>query len=92
MITTKTLTLMPPDSDVCQQCAVSHAPDEPHNQQSFFYRVWFHQQHGRLPTWADALAHCAPEVQAAWCAELEKRGIDVGGGGDAGQIEAENHP
>jgi len=71
----KTFTMLPPSPDKCPQCAVEHKPEEPHWRTSMFYDIWFHQQHGRYPTWADAMAHCTPEVQAAWRIELERRGI-----------------
>lgn len=75
----KTLNLLSPSPGKCPQCATEHLPEAPHNQQSMFYQSWFHQQYGRQPTWADALAHCAPEVQQAWYAKLESRGIDMEG-------------
>jgi hypothetical protein len=67
-------TLASPPPDVCQECAVDHAHDQPHNAQSLYYQMRFHAEHGRHPTWADAVAHCAPEVRAAWEAELRRRG------------------
>lgn len=34
--------LLPPRPDVCQECAVDHAADQPHNAQSLFYLAgWF---------------------------------------------------
>ena len=66
----KAFTLLPPAPDVCQECAVKHAAGAPHNQQSLYYRTAFHLQHGRWPTWTDAMSHCSPEVQAAWRQEL----------------------
>jgi hypothetical protein len=44
----------------------AHDPAEPHNQQSLYYQMAFRQQHGRWPTWTDAMSHCTPEVQAIW--------------------------
>lgn len=67
--------LMPCAPDVCQECAVKHEPDMPHNAQSLYYQYKFYQQHGRLPTWEDALAHCKPEVQAWWKKELRELGV-----------------
>jgi hypothetical protein len=72
------MTLFPPAPDVCQECAVKHRPDFPHNPQSLYYQYQFHGEHGRWPTWKDAMAHCSPEIQAAWTEELAKRGIKVG--------------
>lgn len=69
--------LLPPASDVCQQCAVKHEPWQAHNQQSMFWQYWFYNENGRWPTWADAIAHCGPEVKARWIEELAKHGITV---------------
>lgn len=69
--------LLPAAPGLCQTCAVKHEPGEPHDQQSFFYQFVFYNEHGRSPTWADAMAHCADEVKAAWVAELETFGITV---------------
>lgn len=77
--------LLPPAPHLCQDCAAQHAPDQPHNAQAMFYQVKFQMEHGRAPTWADAYAHCAPGLQAAWRAALIERGVDV----DAGQINPE---
>ncbi|MDP2662870.1 MAG: hypothetical protein Q8R28_19315 [Dehalococcoidia bacterium] len=69
--------LLPPAPDVCQECAGKHEPDWPHNQQSLYYQYAFWARHRRWPTWVDALAHCSPEMQAAWRAALADRGIQV---------------
>lgn len=66
--------LLPPAPGCCQQCAVKHAPEQPHNKQSLFYAFWFQNQFGRAPTWADALEHCTLEVRAHWTAELRRAG------------------
>ena len=84
--TTKTETeqvqfmLMPAKPGACQECAVKHEPNMPHNRDSAYYQVQFHSVHGRYPTWADALSHCSDEMKAHWIHELTKRGIDVNGG------------
>lgn len=69
--------LLPAGPGVCDRCAKDHPRDMPHNQQSVFWQYWFHANYGRFPTWADAMAHCSPEVQALWVKELSKRGIKV---------------
>ena len=68
--------LLPPKPTACPICAVDpcHGPNEPHNQQSLYYQYRFMQAHGRWPTWADAVAHCHPEVRAMWERELRKLG------------------
>lgn len=66
----------PPDTrdGKCPQCAVKHDLGQPHNAQSLAYQYDFRARKGRWPTWADAVAHCSPEVKAAWKAELTTRG------------------
>ena len=67
--------ILPCAPDVCQACAVDHAPELPHNQQSLYWQYWFYSRNNqRWPTWADACAHCTPEMFARWKSELEKRG------------------
>ncbi len=61
----------------CSECAVKHDPDQPHNKGSLTYQYKFYNQHGRWPTWADAMAHCPEEVKAVWIQALKKHGIDV---------------
>jgi len=69
--------LVAPPPNVCQECAVDHPPEYPHNQQSLFYQYKFFNDHGRWPTWEDAMAHCSEEIKAFWRAELRKRGIEI---------------
>ena len=67
-------TLLPPKPDVCQECAVDHDPLLPHNAQSLYYQYSFYAEHGRWPTWKDALAHCEPEMQQFWEEALREKG------------------
>lgn len=69
------MNLMPPHKDACQVCGrlPAHAPDQPHNAQSLYYQYAFFSDHGRWPTWRDAVAHCSEPVRAAWEAELRRR-------------------
>jgi hypothetical protein len=67
--------LLPPAPDVCQECATKHEPEEPHNAQSLYYQYSFKAEHGRWPTWKDAIAHCSEEVKEAWTKELKARGV-----------------
>lgn len=75
------LMLLPPAPGKCQECAVEHDPAQPHNQQSFYYQFKFNAQHGRSPKWADAMAHCTPEMRALWIKHLrvqaKKAGIKI---------------
>lgn len=63
----------------CPICATKHEPEQPHNQQSLAYQYKFYDEHGRWPTWADAMAHCSDMIRDYWTRELEKRGIKVNG-------------
>jgi hypothetical protein len=69
--------LLPPKSNVCQKCALEHAPESPHNQQSLYWQYWFYGQNGRWPTWADAMEHCDEEIKNFWVEALKSKGIDV---------------
>lgn len=62
----------------CPECAVAHSPEQPHNLYSLCYQYKFYDVHGRWPTWADAMAHCPPEIKAYWRTELEMRGEKIG--------------
>lgn len=64
--------LMPPRPGLCAVCAGNHQAEEPHNAQSLYWGVAFNADHGRAPTWADAIAHCDEAVQAAWTNELKR--------------------
>lgn len=67
--------VLPPPKDACQICARRHPPTDPHDAQTFFYQTAFHSQIGRLPTWADALAHCDDETREKWTAALRIKGV-----------------
>lgn len=60
------LTMLPTKPGVCQECAVDHPHDEPHDCQSLTYQYRFYGTHGRWPTWTDAMQHCTPEVKKMW--------------------------
>lgn len=68
---------LPPAPRLCRICAIDHPPEQPHNPQSFYYQHHFNQGHGRLPTWADALAHCSDEIKTPWLDFLGRLGIDL---------------
>jgi len=72
VMSTVKMHLLPCAPEVCQQCAVDHAPEAAHNALSIYYQYKFYGEHGRWPTWKDAIAHCSPEVQAFWEQELRK--------------------
>lgn len=66
--------LLPPAKDVCQECAVKHEPENPHDKTSMYYQLKFHADHGFWPGWKEAMSHCSDEVKAAWTKELKKLG------------------
>lgn len=71
------LGLLPAPGGTCEACAVAHPVEQPHNQQSLFYQYSFYNEVARWPTWADAMAHCKPEVQSYWAESLAKKGVAV---------------
>jgi len=46
---------------------------------SLAYQYYFFDQHGRWPTWADAMAHCGENMKTAWTKALTERGVDING-------------
>ncbi len=68
--------ILPPSPDACQTCGQrpTHSPDEPHNAHSLYYQYAFRGEHGRWPTWKDAIAHCTENVQKQWERELRTLG------------------
>jgi len=69
------VTMLPPPAGCCQECGVEHDPPAPHNRDSIFYQMNFRRQHGRWPTWADAIAHCDDRIKADLKDLLEKEGV-----------------
>lgn len=61
----------------CPVCAVNHPPEQPHNRDSLAYQYKFYDEHGRWPTWADAMEHCSDEVKAYWKEALEAHGVEI---------------
>jgi hypothetical protein len=64
--------ILPPKAGNCSVCGVDHEPTLPHNTQSLYYQYAFYGEHGRWPTWADAVAHCTDEMRATWAKELKR--------------------
>lgn len=69
--------LMPPKSGTCEICATKHDPAQPHNRNSLYYQYRFYDEHGRWPTWKDAMEHCTDDVKESWTEALLERGIPV---------------
>ncbi len=63
----------------CPVCAATHSTEQPHNKGSLYYQYNFFDEHGRWPTWQDAMAHCSDEVKAYWTQALEKQGVKTNG-------------
>ena len=76
-MTENKMVLMKPHPDACQVCGREHEPHLPHDQQSLYYQMAFHAQHGRYPTWEDAMAHCGPSVKHDWTVALRDHGIAI---------------
>lgn len=75
MSTVHTIKLLPAPAGTCEQCAVAHEPEMPHNQQSLHWQYWFFFTNGRWPIWRDAMAHCSDQMKQAWRTELISRGV-----------------
>ncbi len=71
-------TMLPPRPDVCQECAVDHPWDQPHNRDSLYYQMTFFAMHGRYPTWTDSMAHCSEGIKAMWRIGLVARYRELG--------------
>jgi hypothetical protein len=71
--------IIPPGPGQCPMCADVHDPKHPHNLRSLYYQIRFRHEHGRAPTWADALAHCDEAVKNGWVKQLAMIGIQVYG-------------
>ncbi len=68
--------IMPPAAHLCQTCGADHPEGAPHNRQSLYYQTVFHAEHGRTPTWEDAMAHCNDDVKQLTIETLEENGVD----------------
>ena len=68
--------ILPPAPDACQICGrrPNHDPAQPHDAQSLYYQYAFFAEHGRWPTWKDAVVHCADDVKALWEQHLRAAG------------------
>lgn len=66
----------------CTECGREHLVDQPHDAQSLTYQYRFRNAEARAgreerwPTWADAMAHCPPNVQQEWTNALAERGVE----------------
>lgn len=67
--------ILPPRKGACPICAATHAPMLPHNRSSLYYQMRFMHEHGRLPTWEDAMEHCSDAMKDEWRAFLKEMGL-----------------
>lgn len=61
----------------CPMCANMHDPQLPHNKDSLLYQYKFYDEHGRWPTWRDAMSHCSEEMKTFWIEALREKGVEV---------------
>lgn len=73
--------MLPAAPGTCPECAVKHDPEQPHNQQSLFYQYHFFNEHGKWPTWKDAMEHCPEDIKKLWVDALKEQGVDVDANG-----------
>lgn len=66
--------LLPAAPGNCPECNYPHQEHEPHNRDTLFYQIKFTAEHGRIPTWADAIAHCPHDLRLLWKATLQDMG------------------
>jgi hypothetical protein len=59
----------------CPECAVKHEPFMPHDRESLFYQYKFYNEHGRWPSWEDAMEHCPEEFKVVARETLASLGI-----------------
>lgn len=71
------LTIPPPKEGACPLCGELHGRGEPHNKNSLLYQHRFRRNHGRYPTWEDAMAHCSLTVKKRFCERLKRHGVEV---------------
>lgn len=69
--------LLPCAPDVCQECAIDHDPEEPHNRDSLYYQMTFYKKHKSYPTWEDAIAHCSDNLKYAVREFLREKGVAI---------------
>lgn len=71
--------MLPAGAGRCEICNHEHPPEFPHNAQTVFYQMRFYYENGgRWPSWADAIAHCPPEIKERWTRELEAMKVNIG--------------
>lgn len=73
--------ILPPPPTACQVCGrnPAHPPELPHDGHSMYYQYSFYGEHGRWPTWNDAMEHCTDDMKRKWIVHLREFGVEVEG-------------
>ena len=74
---------------LCNICNGRHPESLPHSAGTPEYQAWFQKEHGRLPTWSDAIAHCSPQAKEFALQWLTRVGIAPFSTGIDGSNETE---
>lgn len=61
----------------CPVCGTAHNQTTPRDRESILYQYKFYEEHRRIPTWKDAMAHCEPDIQEQWQQALMEKGIKI---------------
>lgn len=69
--------IIAPTPGTCPICATKHDAQAPHDKESLYYVNQFYRENRRLPSWEDAMSHCAETVKAEYRAKLKKRGVFI---------------
>lgn len=65
--------LIPPMPGNCKVCGAKHGTDDPHNLYSLYYIMRFRREHGREPTWEDAIKDLSADRRK----ELAEKYVDA---------------
>lgn len=66
-----------PREGACRVCGEIHGRGEAHNRDSLLYQHKFRMNHGRYPTWEDAMGHCGKAARDRMIKRLERHGIHL---------------
>jgi hypothetical protein len=42
-----------------------------------YWQIWFYQEHGRWPSWTDAMEHCTEEAKETITKALTELGVSL---------------
>lgn len=66
-----------PKDGACRVCGEIHGRGEAHNRDSLLYQHKFRMNHGRYPTWEDAMGHCGKAARDRMIKRLARHGIHL---------------